>query len=287
MALLAGGLAITGDGVDRPVDKSKRKKAVIMERRDETIFVMTADQPVKTWLCGALVVLIASLGVFANPAKADHGPKTWANAVASVVVVNPTWPGYNRPGFGAPAGTAPAGTGVYFAVDGAQKTPFVITAAHVVERAKAIEIVDMSGAASAAYLAAVDVDRDIAILRVDRTGPAIDVAMDEPAVGSHVCALGNSFGLGISFSCGVVSAVGRTNIKINRIEDFIQTDAAINPGSSGGALVDSAGRLVGMIGAIFTKDADIDAGVNFAVSARLIEAALNRFKATGHSFYER
>ena len=257
------------------------------EQRDETVFVMIADQSVKMRLCRALAILMISLGLFVSSAKADHGTKTWADAAASVVVVSPTWPGYERPGFGAPAGTAPAGTGVYFGVDGARKTPFIITAAHVVARAKAIEIVNIAGVKSPAHLYAVDTRRDIAILRVDKTGPAIAVAKDEPTVGSHVCALGNSFGLGISFSCGVVSAVGRANLKINRIEDFIQTDAAINPGSSGGALVNSDGRLVGMIDAIFTKEADIDAGVNFAVSVRLIKAALTDFKDTGHSFYER
>ena len=278
---------MTCDGLDTPVSKSNRNKIVLMERRNETVFVMIADQSVKMRLCGALALLMISLGLFASSAKADHGPKTWAVAANSVVVVNPTWPGYERPGFGAPAGVAPAGTGIYFGVDGARKTPFIITAAHVVARAKAIEIVDIAGVKSPAYVYAVDMRRDIAILRVDKTGPAIAVAKDEPMVGSHVCALGNSFGLGISFSCGVVSAVGRTNLKINRIEDFIQTDSAINPGSSGGALVNSEGRLVGMIDAIFTKEADIDAGVNFAVSIRLIEEALIAFKAAGHSFHER
>ena len=278
---------MTGDGLDTPVSNSNRNKIVLTERCNETVFVMIADQSVKIGLCGALAVLIINLGFFVSSAKADHGPKTWADSANSVVVVNPTWPGYDRPGFGAPAGTAPAGTGIYFGVDGARKTPFIITAAHVVARAKAIEIVDIAGVKSPAYLYAVDMRRDIAILRVDKTGPAIAVAKDEPTVGSHVCALGNSFGLGISFSCGVVSAVGRTNLKINRVEDFIQTDAAINPGSSGGALVNSDGRLVGMIDAIFTKEADIDAGVNFAVSVRLIKAALAEFKDTGHSFYER
>ena len=278
---------MTGDGLDTPVSKNNRNKIVLTERRNEMVFVMIADQSVKIRLCGALAVLIISLGMLVSSAKADHGPKTWTDASNSVVLVNPTWPGYDRPGFGAPAGTAPAGTGIYFGVDGARKTPFIITAAHVVARAKAIEIVDIAGVKSPAYLYAVDMRRDIAILRVDKTGPAIAVAKDEPTVGSHVCALGNSFGLGISFSCGVVSAVGRTNLKINRVEDFIQTDAAINPGSSGGALVNSDGRLVGMIDAIFTKEADIDAGVNFAVSVRLIKAALAEFKDTGHSFYER
>jgi S1-C subfamily serine protease len=75
-------------------------------------------------------------------------------------------------------------------------------------------------------------------------------------------------------TCGIVSAVRRSNIGFNEIEDFIQTDAAVNPGMSGGALVDPQGRLVGLIDGIFTKEADIDAGVNFAISVPLIQQSL-------------
>ena len=77
-------------------------------------------------------------------------------------------------------------------------------------------------------------------------------------------------------SCGVISALNRTDIGFNAIEDFIQTDAAVNPGSSGGALVNSDGQLLGMIAAIFTKEADIDAGVNFAISASLLLARVHQ-----------
>ena len=68
----------------------------------------------------------------------------------------------------------------------------------------------------------------------------------------------------------MVSAIHRKQVGFNSIEDFVQTDAAINPGGSGGALVDADGRLIGMIDGIFTKEADIDAGVNFAVSVPLL-----------------
>ena len=64
----------------------------------------------------------------------------------------------------------------------------------------------------------------------------------------------------------------------------MQTDAAINPGGSGGALVDADGQLVGLVDAIFTKEADIDAGVNFAVSISLIDAWINNLKARGDVF---
>mgnify|MGYP000317607489 CR=1 FL=1 len=101
---------------------------------------------------------------------------------------------------------------------------------------------------------AIDARRDIAILRTKLIGISISIRQDEPVIGSHVCALGNSFGLGTGMTCGIVSAVRRSNIGFNDIEDFIQTDAAVNPGMSGGALVDPQGRLLGLIDGIFTKE---------------------------------
>ena len=78
-------------------------------------------------------------------------------------------------------------------------------------------------------------------------------------------------------SCGVISGELRSNLGFNPVESFVQTDAAVNPGVSGGALVSAQGQLVGMISAIYTKDADIDAGVNFAVSNSLIQRWLSQF----------
>ena len=93
---------------------------------------------------------------------------------------------------------------------------------------------------------------------------------DDPKIGEEACAIGNAFGLGLSLTCGLVSAVHRTGTGFNPVEDFVQTDAAVNPGSSGGALVGKkSGRLIGVLSAIFTKSADANIGVNFAVSTAL------------------
>ncbi len=96
-----------------------------------------------------------------------------------------------------------------------------------------------------------------------------------------MCAVGNAFGLGLSVTCGVVSAVHRTGTGFNPVEDFIQTDAAINPGGSGGALVDAEGRLVGLVSAIFTKRSDANIGVNFAASLRLVMRVVADLKEHG------
>ena len=222
---------------------------------------------------GGVLPRIAMMAVLAcalltNMARADHGPATWSAAAPSLVVIEPTWPGYNRPGFGAPPGTAPAGTGIFIGTG--DRSSHLVTAAHVITRATEIEIVTEDGMRHAAAVIAVDNQRDIAILETKLKRRPITLRLTDPAIGEHGCAIGNSFGLGLSISCGVVSAIHRKQIGFNPIEDFVQTDAAINPGGSGGALVDADGRLIGMIDGIFTKEADIDAGVNFAVSVPLL-----------------
>ena len=216
------------------------------------------------------IVMMAALAfaLLTGAARADHGPATWSAAAPSVVVIEPTWPGYNRPGFGAPPGTAPAGTGIFIGTG--DSSNYLATAAHVITRATEIEIVTGDGTRHAATVVAADNQRDIAILETGLRRRPITLRLTDPAIGEHSCAIGNSFGLGLSISCGVVSAIHRKQVGFNPIEDFVQTDAAINPGGSGGALVDADGRLIGMIDGIFTKEADIDAGVNFAVSVPLL-----------------
>ena len=83
--------------------------------------------------------------------------------------------------------------------------------------------------------------------------------------------LSNAFGLGIGITCGVVSAFGISGSVINKIEDFVKTDAAANPGSSGGALVNADGLVIGMMSGIFTKNTDTNLGANFANSSRILE----------------
>ena len=92
-----------------------------------------------------LAVLCVCICLLSVNAAADHGKETWITAQESIVVVNPTWPGYAKPGFGAPPGTAPAGAGFYYNVDNGETSPFIITAAHVVKKAKSIEIINFSG----------------------------------------------------------------------------------------------------------------------------------------------
>lgn len=223
--------------------------------------------------------MVIILGQSFAPSKADHGPLTWQSAHEAVVSVLPTWEGYARPGFGAPPGVAPEGSGVVIGSNG--DYVFILTAAHVVGRAVEVAVRPHNGDLSEAEIVAVDEARDLALLRARLRLNPLQIKQEIPEIGAHVCVIANAFGLGLSFSCGVVSATGRSGIGFNAIEDFIQTDAAVNPGASGGALLDAEGNLVGMVDAIFTKEADIDAGVNFAVSARMIAETISTWRTNG------
>jgi S1-C subfamily serine protease len=185
--------------------------------------------------------------------------------LGSVVTVIPLWPGHTLGGEpGTPPGSAPEGTAIAVLPDG-----FLATALHVVDRATEITIKLHDGRRLKAQFVAGDAATDIALLRVSKEFPVLALA-PEPSLGAEACAVGNQFGLGLSVTCGVVSATRRTSTGFNPIEDFVQTDATVNPGSSGGALIDDQGRLIGMLSAIFTKGSDADIGVNFAVSSALL-----------------
>lgn len=180
----------------------------------------------------ATVLVLLTWLVSPGLASADHAETAWSTASPSVVSVLPTWPGYERPGLGAPPGTAPEGSGVAILEDG-----LILTAAHVVAKATSVEVRDRRDNVMTAEVLAIDGPADLALLRVDAPIPPIGVAAARPAPGQHACLIANAFGLGLSVTCGIVSSDRRSGIGFNPIEDFIQTDAAANPGSSGGALV--------------------------------------------------
>ena len=223
-------------------------------------------------------VLYLTIFLLNFSALAHDYSEVWEKAHKSTVVVLPTWPGYNKPGFGAPAGTAPAGTGFYLSLNKKEKmTNYILTAAHVIKNAKIVEIKNYNNKSEKVDVILTDFKTDIAILKSKNKGQSVLVTKKKIKYGNEVCLIGNSFGLGQSLSCGIVSGLNRTRLGFNQIEDFIQTDAAVNPGASGAPLLNNDGELVGMVDAIYTKEADIDAGVNFAIDIKLIEKFLNKY----------
>ena len=201
-----------------------------------------------------------------------------AGTLESVVSVLPVWPGRPQRGADARPGAAPEGSGVVL------EPGLIATAWHVVEPASRIDIRLSDGRVMPAQLVAKDPASDIALLRVKARLRPIEAA-PAPRLAQPVCAIGNAFGLGLSVTCGVVSALHVTDAGFNPVEDFVQTDAAFNPGVSGGALVDRQGRLVGMMSAIFASGSDTNIGVNFAVSTELLMRVVEALISEGRVEY--
>ncbi len=221
-----------------------------------------------------LILFLFNSGCYLPDNKKSH---TWEGSFKSVVSVLPTWPGYEKPGFGAPSDVAPEGTGFYFNYKKNENfSEYILTAFHVIKNASKIEIEDYIGQKEVAEVVYKDEPTDIAILKSKSKKKPIKFSKRNIFIGNDVCVIGNSFGLGPSLTCGVVSALNRKKLGFNRIENFIQTDAAVNPGDSGAPLLNYRGKLIGMIDAIYTKEADIDAGVNFAIHKNLIEKVLKK-----------
>ncbi|MFY0690486.1 MAG: trypsin-like peptidase domain-containing protein [Paracoccaceae bacterium] len=220
-----------------------------------------------------LMVLALSLGAYGHRAHAFS-----PDNMASVVSVLPVWPGRAQGGAGAPPGVAPEGSGIVL------PSGAIATAWHVIEPAERIDVRLSDGRILPARLIAQDAASDIAVLEVNADLPPFEIA-PRPALTDPVCAIGNAWGLGLSVTCGVVSALDVTNARFNPVEHFVQTDAAANPGASGGALVDGAGRLVGMISAIFASEGETNIGVNFAVSSALLLRVTDALSAAGEVTY--
>lgn len=198
------------------------------------------------------------------------------DVMASVVSLLPDWPGSSGGGSGSDGRPEnPEGTAVAVLPGG-----YLATNVHVIGRAETIRIRLEDGRIMPAEIVGRDPLTDIALVKAPMDLPVPSVG-PEPGLGDRVCAIGNQFGLGLSVTCGVVSALHRTGTGFNPIEDFIQTDAVVNPGGSGGALVDGDGRMVGLVSAIFTKDSDANIGVNFASSMNLVLRVVRDLKDHG------
>ncbi|HVF34252.1 MAG TPA: trypsin-like peptidase domain-containing protein [Candidatus Saccharimonadia bacterium] len=167
------------------------------------------------------------------------------------------------------------GSGVIVRADG-----YVVTNSHVVANASGILVGFPDGRTTAASVVGTDVETDLAVLKIDASNlPAAELIDTDPlAVGDVVLAIGNPYGIGQTVTQGIVSAVGRNNANVSRFEDLIQTDATINFGNSGGALVNAEGRLIGINAAMF----GVGQGINFAIPAASARRVLEQIIAHGY-----
>jgi serine protease DegQ len=133
-----------------------------------------------------------------------------------------------------------------------------------------------------AKIVGTDPETDLAVIRIaERKLPVMLLGHPEQSkVGDVVLAIGNPFGVGQTVTMGIISAVGRNNLHINHFENFIQTDAAINFGNSGGALVDTSGNLLGINSAIYSQTGG-SVGIGFAIPVTTAKTVLDEIVAHG------
>jgi len=170
------------------------------------------------------------------------------------------------------------GSGVI--IDAAQG--LVVTNNHVIDSADEIKVQLSDGREYDAKLVGKDAHTDLALLKLKefKNLTQIDLAdSDSLEVGDFAVAIGNPYGLGQTVTSGIVSALGRTGLNIENIENFIQTDAAINSGNSGGALVDTKGNLIGINTASFSGDNTY--GIGFAVPVKMVREVMNEILRHG------
>ncbi len=177
-----------------------------------------------------------------------------------------------------------SGSGVIVAKDG-----YIITNYHVIQNATEIEVTLRNKNSYMAKVVGTDKDTDLALLKIEESNlPSIELAnSDEVMVGEWVLAVGNPFNLESTVTQGIVSAKGRSLSLNNQnqqggnpIESFIQTDAAVNPGNSGGALVNLSGQLIGINTAIASPTGAY-AGYSFAVPSNIVKKVVTDLKEHG------
>ncbi len=153
---------------------------------------------------------------------------------------------------------------------------YLLTNEHVIRNAQEIVVLLQDGRETRAELVGTDPYSDLAVLKIELDQlTAIELGTPSKArVGDVVLAIGNPFGVGQTVTQGIISATGRWNLNISEYENFLQTDAAINIGNSGGALVDAQGRLLGINTAIY-GEGNTNVGISFAIPA---DSAMNSLR---------
>jgi serine protease DegQ len=164
----------------------------------------------------------------------------------------------------------------------AQGQGYVLTNNHVIAQASDIQVLLYDGRVAKATLVGADEETDLAVLKIDASNlPVIQMADHQLLrAGDVVLAIGNPLGLNQTVTMGIVSAVGR-QLNSGSAEEFIQTDAAINLGNSGGALINTEGELVGINTLLIGKASGAE-GIGFAIPVATARKVLDQLITTGH-----
>jgi len=171
------------------------------------------------------------------------------------------------------------GSGVIVSADG-----YIITNHHVIDGAEQIKVDLSDGRTLDAKLVGSDPPSDLALLKVSQTGlPSLTPGdSDKVRVGDVALAIGNPLGIGQTVTMGIISAKGRsTGPGSGNFEDFLQTDAPINQGNSGGALINTTGELIGVNSQIIGGATGGNIGIGFAIPANMVKNVMDQLSKTG------
>ena len=171
-----------------------------------------------------------------------------------------------------------AGSGVVF--DG--RRGYIVTNNHVIARAESIKVTLADGHTLSATLVGADPKSDIAVIKVepDRLTAITTSDSDTLEIGDFVLAIGNPHNIGQTVTSGIVSGLHRNSLGLIPHEDFIQTDAAIYPGNSGGALINLRGELVG-VNSAFIGSSNTNSGMGFAIPTNMIRDVVDQILESG------
>ncbi|APG04744.1 peptidase S1 [Luteibacter rhizovicinus DSM 16549] len=211
------------------------------------------------------------VNIYANKMVTEQPRQLYSDPVLQRIFSVPTGPARTRR-------QQNLGSGVIVSDDG-----YVLTNNHVIANADDIQLLLYDGRVAKARVVGSDDETDLAVLKVDAGNlPAIHMTDPDrrPRVGDVVLAIGNPFGIGQTVTMGIVSAIGR-QLNLSSLENFIQTDAAINFGNSGGALVNAHGELVGINTSLIGQAVGAE-GIGFAIPVASARNVLDQIVQTGH-----
>jgi serine protease Do len=167
------------------------------------------------------------------------------------------------------------GSGFFITADG-----YAVTNNHVVEKAESVQVTTDDGKVHKAKVIGTDPRTDLALIKVeDGPFPYVKLSNQNPRIGDWVIAVGNPFGLGGTVTAGIVSARGR-DIGASAYDDFIQIDAPVNKGNSGGPTFDTEGNVIGVNTAIFSPSGG-SVGIAFAIPAETVKSVVSQLKSHG------
>ncbi|MBP6057278.1 MAG: Do family serine endopeptidase [Nitrosomonas sp.] len=257
-------------------------------------FVISTLRPeLLPWKPRGEIVAVREVAPVVDNERPDSYAKAAETAMPSVVniftskeIQEPAHPLLNDPVFrkffgeqfeARPKRTSSLGSGVIVSPNG-----YILTNHHVVEAADEVEIALVDGRKTKASMIGSDPETDLAVLKINLQDlPAITFGQSQQVkVGDVVLAVGNPFGVGQSVTMGIVSALSRSQVGINTFENFIQTDAAVNPGNSGGALTDTSGNLIGINTAIYSRTGG-SLGIGFAIPIHVAKQIMEQIIQSG------